>query len=114
MGCLCNYLQLSDDHDAMLEVGQPRGYSVDMDPGRFVTMCGGSFSRGLGGDPGVFVSEWQEGGEKADDFGAVFEGGKWDGGNGEFEESSSVRVDSRGDCDVVDYCRFCRCWREKM
>lgn len=64
MGCLCNYLQLSDDHDAMLEVGQPRGYSVDMDPGRFVTMCGGSFSRGLGGDPGVFVSEWQEGGEK--------------------------------------------------
>ena len=42
MGCLCNYLQLSDDHDAMLEVGQPRGYSVDMDPGRFVAMCGGT------------------------------------------------------------------------
>lgn len=85
MGCLCNYLQLSDDHDAMLEVGQPRGYSVDMDPGRFIAMCGGSFSRGLGGDPGVFVSERQEGGEKTDDFGAVFEGGKRDGGNGKFE-----------------------------
>ena len=72
MGCLCNYLQLSDDHDAMLEVGQPRGYSVGMDPGRFIAMCGGAFSRGLGGDPGVFVSEWEERGQKTEYFGTLW------------------------------------------
>lgn len=114
MGCLCNYLQLSDDHDAMLEVGQPRGYSVGMDPGRFIAMCGGAFSRGLGGDPGVFVSEWEERGQKTEYFRTMFESDPCDGGNGKCAEDSLIGVDSRGDCHVVDYCRFCRCWLTKM